>query len=120
MNPNIEKQVSELLELVKNGAEQLPPYLQTLAHQAVLSELISSTLILSASSAAILASFYAAKNFWAKHRKAPYNDWEILATLCIILGVLLGIPTAISLSGLLSCVFTPDLVAFKALRGLIQ
>lgn len=122
MNPQIEKQVSELLELVKNGAESLPPYLQTLAHQVVISELMSSGFFFASSLVTLAASAYYARKFWAKHREDKYDcDLpELPACLLTVFAVIALTVGMLSFSEILNCLFAPDLVAFKALRGLVK
>lgn len=131
MTPQIEKQISELLELVKNGAEQLPPYLQTLAQQAVISELISSILgiviaMVSLTSAALLAKrslklFKAARDKndknYAITGSEDFFPYAIFAAGISLLGL---IPLFLSGQTLFRCLYCPDLVAFEALRGLLH
>lgn len=70
----------------------------------------------------LAASTYYARKFWAEHREDKYDPDlpEIPAGLLTVIAVIALVVGMWSFSGILNCLFTPDLVAFKALRGLVQ
>ena len=131
MNPQIEKQISELLELVKNGAEQLPPYLQTLAHQAVTSKFITCSLAAAFSTVVLAGALALAKKSRTVYRIArdekhpDYNKtgndeffpWAIFAAALSIVGTMV---LCCYLPDLIRCFYCPDLVAFQELTKLLH
>lgn len=131
MNPQIEKQISELLELVKNGAESLPPYLSQLAEQSVTSVLIKSVSGLTFATlclgVAFPLAFKARKVFKkARDKKDPdyeridFDDfvpWAFSAGCAALAG---GLVMFLSGEQLLRCVYCPDLVAFQKLTEMLR
>lgn len=131
MTPQIEKQISELLELVKNGAEQLPPYLNQLAEQSVTSVLINSvsglTLATLCLGVAFPLAFKARKVFkkandekdedYDRTEYTAFVPWTFLSCCALLFG---GSMLFLSGEQLLRCIYCSDLVAFQKLTEMLR